>query len=180
MEQTFGNTTSGDCDDMHDLNAPASTSQVWFPCRSGFFPAAGHRYGVFGLNQAGPRDPCTGFPVGGLALLEFNQEIHFPTRFSIAGNHIGGAIFYDGGNVFRDVNHITLAWKSPSVTDINYFSHTVGLGVRYPTPVGPVTLDFAYQLNPAQYQGTTNTTTNVLQLFRLPHFQFSFNIGPVF
>jgi outer membrane protein insertion porin family len=178
VEQTFGNTTPGIATTC-EPNAPAPTSQV-VPLPERFFSGGGTSLRGFGLNQAGPRDPCTGFPVGGLALLEFNQEVHFPTRFSIAGNRIGGAIFYDGGNVFRDVNHITLAWKSPSVTDINYFSHTVGLGIRYPTPVGPVTLDFAYQINPAQYQGTTNTTTNVLQLFRLPHFQFSFNIGPVF
>jgi len=178
VEQTYGNTTSGIATTC-DLNAPESTSEV-VPLPERFFSGGGTSLRGFGLNQAGPRDPCTGFPVGGLAMLEFNQEVHFPTRFSVAGNRIGGSIFYDGGNVFRDVNHITLAWKSPSVTDINYFSHTVGLGIRYPTPVGPVTLDFAYQLNPAQYQGTTNTTTNVLQLFRLPHFQFSFNIGPVF
>jgi outer membrane protein insertion porin family len=178
VEQTYGNTTSGIATTCN-LNAPASTSEV-VPLPERFFSGGGTSLRGFGLNQAGPRDPCTGFPVGGLAMLEFNQEVHFPTKFSVAGNRIGGAIFYDGGNVYRDLNHVTLAWKPPSVTDINYFSHTVGLGVRYPTPVGPVTLDFAYQLNPAQYQGTTNTTTNVLQLFRLPHFQFSFNIGPVF
>jgi len=46
-----------------------------------------------------------------------------------------------------------------------------------------VSLDFGYQVNPARYQATvtdTATMTSVTQIYRLPHFQFSFNIGPVF
>jgi outer membrane protein insertion porin family len=65
------------------------------------------------------------------------------------------------------------------LTDLNYFSNTVGFGLRYPTPIGPVRIDFGYQLNPASYQGE-NTITDVSQVFRLPHFGFFFNIGPVF
>jgi outer membrane protein assembly complex protein YaeT len=176
VQQPYGNTTSGiptTCTTTSD-----TTGEI-IPLPERFFAGGGTSLRGFGLNQAGPRDPCTGFPIGGLALLEFNQELHFPTRFSIAGSRLGGAIFYDGGNVFRDINHITLAWKPPSITDLDYFSHTVGIGLRYPTPVGPVSLDFGYQLNPAQYQAT-NATTNTTDIFRLPHFQFSFNIGPVF
>jgi outer membrane protein insertion porin family len=177
IEQTFGDTTSG-IPTTCSTTASASNEPV-IPLPERFFAGGGTSIRGFGLNQAGPRDPCTGFPIGGLALLAFNQELHFPTRFSVAGSRIGGALFYDGGNVYRDIDHISFAWKSPSVTDLNYFSHTVGLGLRYPTPVGPVSLDFGYQLNPAQYQAT-NATTNLTQVFRLPHFQFSFNIGPVF
>jgi outer membrane protein assembly complex protein YaeT len=176
VEQPYGNTTSGIPTTCTTTAAP--TTEI-IPLPERFFAGGGTSLRGFGLNQAGPRDPCTGFPIGGLAMLELNQELHFPTRFSIAGSRLGGTIFYDGGNVYRDINHITLASKPSSITDINYFSHTVGIGLRYPTPVGPVSLDFGYQLNPAQYQGT-NTTTNVLQTFQLPHFQFSFNIGPVF
>ncbi|HVB55539.1 MAG TPA: BamA/TamA family outer membrane protein, partial [Candidatus Acidoferrales bacterium] len=176
IEQTLGNTAEGIATSCIMGNV---ATQPVIPLPERFFAGGGTSIRGFGLNQAGPRDPCTGFPVGGLALLAFNQELHFPTKISIAGNRLGGSIFYDGGNVYSDINHVTLAWKSRSPTDLNYFSHTVGVGIRYPTPVGPVTLDFGYQLNPAQYQAT-NATTNVTQLFRLPHFQFSFNIGPVF
>ncbi|HWF39591.1 MAG TPA: POTRA domain-containing protein [Candidatus Acidoferrales bacterium] len=178
VEQTYGDTTEG-IPTTCSAAATSNLDQSIVPLPERFFGGGGTSIRGFGLNQAGPRDPCTGFPIGGLALLAFNQELHFPTKFSIAGSRIGGALFYDGGNVYRDINHISLSWKSSSLTDLSYFSHTVGIGLRYPTPVGPVTLDFGYQLNPAQYQAT-NAQTNITQIFRLPHFQFSFNIGPVF
>ena len=33
----------------------------------------------------------------------------------------------------------------------NYFAHSLGLGMRYHTPVGPIRLDFSYNLNPPIY-----------------------------
>jgi outer membrane translocation and assembly module TamA len=104
-------------------------------------------------------------------------------KLPIIGNRLGGTIFYDGGNVYTDINHISLAWKAPSITDLNYFSHTVGFGLRYPTPIGPVRVDFGYQLNPPLYQATVippGGTVGTLQTLRLPHFGFFFNIGPIF
>jgi outer membrane protein insertion porin family len=182
IEEPLGNTIEG-------INAPFNPAQCTsttpapeeeiIPLPERFFAGGGTSLRGFGLNQAGPRDPCTGFPIGGLAVLIFNQELHFPMKLPFVGNRLGGTILYDGGNVFTDVNHITLAWKPPSLSQLNYFSHTVGFGFRYPTPVGPVRIDFGYQLNPAAYQAF-NTTTKQLQVYHLPHFGFSFNIGPVF
>jgi len=152
------------------------------PLPERFFAGGGTSIRGFGLNQAGPRDPVTGFPVGGLALLAFNQELRFPMKLPYVGNRLGGTLFYDAGNVYRDINHISFSWRPPSPSNLDYFSHTVGFGVRYPTPIGPVRVDLGYQLNPARYQGTTNPNSPLQfpQFFRLPHFQFSFNIGPVF
>lgn len=167
---------------------PAGSTEITcetIPLPERFFAGGGASLRGFSLNQAGPRDPVTGFPVGGLAMLTFNQEVRFPMRLPFVGNRLGGTLFYDGGNVYSDVDHITLRWKSPSVTDLNYFSHTVGFGFRYPTPVGPVRIDIGYQINPAQYQGQVTTTANGLQVitpkvFQLPHFGFFFNIGSIF
>ena len=182
FEQPLGSTTEpsssfnpADC--VATAVPPTTFPEIPLPER--FFAGGGTTLRGFGLNQAGPRDPCTGFPIGGLALLVFNQELRFPMRLPFVGNRLGGTLFYDGGNVYTDVNHITLAWKAPSLTELNYFSHTVGFGFRYPTPVGPVRVDFGFQLNPASYQ-VFNTTTSTIQVFQLSHFGFSFNIGPVF
>jgi outer membrane protein insertion porin family len=176
LENPLGNTVEG-TPTVCNPNAPLNPDIVPLPER--FFAGGGQSLRGFSLNQAGPRDPCTGFPIGGLALLVFNQELHFPMRLPFVGNRLGGTIFYDGGNVYRDVGHISLAWKSASTSDLNYFSHTIGFGLRYPTPIGPVRVDIGYQLNPALYQ-VVPTGTTTPEFFRVSHFGFSFNIGPVF
>jgi outer membrane protein insertion porin family len=186
FEQPMGSTVEPD-DPSCTPSATGAIPCNTIPLPERFFAGGGASLRGFSLNQAGPRDPVTGFPVGGLALLTFNQELRFPMRLPFVGNRLGGTVFYDGGNVYSDVNHITLRWKSPNTTDLNYFSNTIGFGVRYPTPVGPVRIDIGYQLNPAQYQtqvtttppgGGTPVTTN--SIFQLPHFGFFFNIGSIF
>jgi outer membrane protein assembly factor BamA len=182
LEEPFGRTIEGGSSEGGSTNCSSTTPPVIeqvIPLPERFFSGGATSLRGFGLNEAGPRDPCTGFPIGGLALLVFNQELRFPMKLPYIGNRLGGTVFYDGGNVYSDVNHITLAWKPSSTTNLNYFSHTVGFGLRYPTPVGPVRVDFGFQINPAQYQATIAPST-VPQLFRLPRFEFSFNIGPVF
>jgi outer membrane protein insertion porin family len=182
VEEPFGRTTEGGTSEGGSTNcsstAPPVAEQV-IPLPERFFAGGATTLRGFGLNEAGPRDPCTGFPIGGLALLVFNQELRFPMKLPFVGSRLGGTVFYDGGNVYSDLSHISLAWKPSSTSNLNYFSHTVGFGLRYPTPVGPVRVDFGYQLNPAQYQATIPPST-VPQFFRLPHFEFSFNIGPIF
>jgi len=158
------------------------TSQIPLPER--FFAGGGTTLRGFALNQAGPRDPVTGFPVGGLAELLFNQELRFPMRLPWVGSNIGGALFYDAGNVFSRLGTVTLRLRPPSPTDLNYFSHTVGFGLRYQTPVGPVRFDIGYQLNPAQFQVPCTTGSpgcvNGHTLARLPALQFFFNFGSIF
>ncbi len=160
------------------------TAEVDIPLPERFFAGGGTSIRGFSLNQAGPRDPVTGFPIGGLALLAFNQELRFPMRLPFVGNRLGGTVFYDAGNVYTDINHISFAWKPPANNNnLPYFSHTIGIGVRYPTPIGPVRVDFGYQLNPPHYAGEDfppPPAPPIPKEFALPHFQFFFNIGPVF
>jgi outer membrane protein insertion porin family len=171
------------------------------PLPERFFAGGGTSLRGFGLNQAGPRDPVTGFPVGGLALLVFNQDLRFPMHLPFIGDRLGGALFYDAGNVFPSVRKISLRTSPPTPTfdpsnpnvcltnctnELRYFSHTVGFEFRYGTPIGPVAIDLGYQLNPAQFlvqSGScppTATAACVTTLTRLPRFQFFVNLGTTF
>jgi outer membrane protein assembly factor BamA len=166
--------------------------QSVIPLPERFFAGGGTTLRGFGLNQAGPRDPVTGFPVGGLGMLIFNQQLQFPMRLPLIGNRASGGFFYDAGNIFSDFSHISLRWAPPPPTlnlaqptacltnctnDLNYFSHTLGFEIRYHTPVGPVSIDLAYQLNPAKFVVPANTGVTIS---RLPAFQFFVNLGSTF
>lgn len=172
------------------------------PLPERFFAGGGTSLRGFGLNQAGPRDPVTGFPIGGQAMLVFNQDLRFPMHLPLIGNRLGGALFYDAGNVFPSIRKITLRTAPPAPTfapsnpnvcltnctnELRYFSHTAGFEFRYGTPIGPVALDLGYQLNPAQFVvqsgGTCPATTTaacLTTLTRLPAFQFFVNLGTTF
>ena len=53
---------------------------------------------------------------------------------------LGVVAFYDGGNVF-----------DPSLSHHSFdlrYTNSVGLGFRYPTPVGPIRVDIGRNLNP--------------------------------
>jgi len=172
------------------------------PLPERFFAGGGTTLRGFGLNQAGPRDPVTGFPIGGQAMLIFNQDLRFPMHLPLIGDRLGGALFYDAGNVFSSFHRITLRTAPPTPTsnpanpnvclinctnELNYFSHTVGFEFRYGTPIGPVAIDLGYQLNPAKFLvqsgGTCPATTTaacLTTLTRLPSFQFFVNLGTTF
>jgi outer membrane protein assembly factor BamA len=169
------------------------------PLPERFFAGGGTSLRGFGLNQAGPRDPVTGFPIGGFAMLVFNQQLQFPMRLPFVGSRMGGALFYDAGNVFSRFRTITLRTAPPKPVfdsaqpglcvancgnELDYFSHTVGFGLRYRTPVGPVSIDFGYQLNPAHFLLPDGTTLPgggaALKTGRLPAFQLFVNLGSTF
>ena len=82
--------------------------------------------------KLGPLDE-EGNPLGGLTLLELSCEWRFPLKSSWEG-----VLFFDTGNVFE--SRYELLWDQ--------LRSTVGAGLRYKTPVGPLRLDVGYQLNP--------------------------------
>ncbi len=180
--------------------SPPGTPEL-IPLPERFFAGGGTSLRGFALNQAGPRDAGTGFPVGGQALLALNQEFRFPMHLPFVGSKLGGAIFYDGGNVYSQLSHVTLRYRPPTpvfdtpnhcefncTNELNYFSHTVGFGVRYATPVGPIRVDLGYQINrplfvipvPSNLPINPNTCPGMCQGTRLPKFQIFFNLGPSF
>jgi outer membrane protein insertion porin family len=190
--------------------APGPVPEI-IPLPDRFFAGGGTSLRGFALNQAGPRDPCTGFPVGGQALLALNQEFRFPMRLPFIGTALGGALFYDGGNVYSRVDHITLRAYSPKpifalqdpsmppsatnptmcvyncTNELNYFAHTVGFGIRYATPVGPIRIDLGYQINRPFFvvpcvpiTSSAPANPQCLKGAQLPRLQIFFNLGSSF
>jgi outer membrane protein assembly factor BamA len=105
----------------------------------------------FPLNGAGPQQEallCTAadepstcttkvtVPAGGRQLFIFNSEARFPIPLK---SGLGGVFFYDGGNVYDAINFSHF---------FSGYSNTVGFGLRYQTPVGPVRIDVGQNLNP--------------------------------
>jgi outer membrane protein insertion porin family len=195
--------------DTISLTFPAPTSTPLpklIPLPERFFAGGGTSLRGFALNQAGPRDADTGFPVGGQALLVFNQEFRFPMRLPFVGTRLGGTLFYDGGNIYSKAGRTSLRWSSPKpifdpasptqclyncTNELNYFSHTVGLGVRYATPVGPIRVDLGYQMNRPFFvipipcpSGSTSATCTAgslgFQGTQLPRLQVFFSLGSSF
>jgi len=132
----------------------------------------------FSINQAGPRDPTTGYPIGGNALFLNSVEL----RFRMAQQGLGLVLFNDTGNVFTTIRRMRLLKFSQTrpLTDedtLDYDSDAVGIGLRYKTPVGPLSFDVGYNLNPPRYNVTTNGVTGVQRLAR---FQFFLSVGQSF
>lgn len=164
------------------------TREVPLPER--FFAGGGNSHRGFGVNQAGPRDPLTGFPIGGNALFINNLELRFPLR----GPNLGGAVFHDLGNVYSTTGNVSFRFNQKDPSDFDYAVQALGFGVRYKTPIGPMRLDLAYSINPPRYFGVSGTTApangcvpgpsgavpSVCKLQQLHHFQFFFSIGQTF
>jgi len=185
------------------LSFPPQTTPVQLiPLPERFFAGGGTSLRGFALNQAGPRD-STGFPVGGQALLALNQEFRFPMRLPYIGTALSGALFYDGGNVYSRLGRITFRSSPPKpifnpanptmcqfncTNELNYFSHTVGIGFRYSTPVGPIRIDLGFPINRPSFvapicpSGNANCLDgqNGFKSTRLPGFQIFFNLGATF
>ena len=75
----------------------------------------------------------SGLPIGGHSFLELSSELR-----TVPFGKLALVAFIDAGNVWTDAWRITLS-------DLRY---DVGPGLRYATPIGPLRVDVAYQLNP--------------------------------
>ena len=197
LENPFGNTV------LVGPAQPVPAGHTLIPLPERLFSGGGNSHRGFGLNQAGPRDPFTGFPLGGSALFLSNLELRFPNvSMPYLHDNVGFTIFHDMGNVFDTPQHMVdslLRWHQShpqlcfqeathTQCNYNYLSHAIGLGVRYQTPIGPLRFDFGYNLNPPSFPAYTNVTTNKITGIttgqfgaqRAGHFNFSFSVGQSF
>ena len=95
IENPFGSTV------VLDPQQATSSGETLIPLPERFFSGGGNSHRGFGLNQAGPRDPFTGYPVGGSAVFLNSLEMRFPNvRMPFLNDNIGFTLFHDMGNVF--------------------------------------------------------------------------------
>ena len=174
----------------------------YVPLPEHFFVGGSNSHRGFAINQAGPRDPDSGYPLGGDALFVNNLELRLPpTPLPFLEDSLSFVIFHDIGNAFGTANEM---WKNllrfnqreqncrnlstlstVPACDFSYMSQAVGTGVRYHTPIGPVRVDFGYNLNPPVFPvkdpcaGLTDCTA-IPHVEEVKHFNFFFSIGQTF
>jgi outer membrane protein insertion porin family len=121
-------------------------------------------------------------PIGGNAEVVLNLEARVPMT-----RNVQVVPFYDGGNVFRSIGDIfhpkPITPTGNFLEDINAqnlrvrWSHTLGLGFRFKTPLGgALAVDYGFLLNPSRFLIPQNPipTTAIFQLHQ-GQFQFRFN-----
>lgn len=160
------------------------------PISERYFAGGANSHRGFPFNQAGPRDPATGFPIGGGSQFLNSVELRFP----LLGVNIGGVLFHDAGNVYSRPGRISLRGSQgvrvvkdgAKEFDFDYMVHAVGFGIRYRTPIGPVRIDLAYSMNPPRFVGFEGTRTQLLngggtfREQRINALQFHFSLGQTF
>ncbi len=174
--------------DIHSFSYPGDPLDA-IPLAERFFGGGGTSMRGVPENQAGPRDPNTGFPIGGTALL-FNQS---ELRFPLFGDNVGGVLFHDLGNIYSSLSAFSLRQKQRGLQDYDYMIHAVGFGIRYRTPVGPLRVDLGYSINPPNFYGFKGTQQDLLNagvnpcapagncaIQNVSHFQYFFSIGQTF
>jgi outer membrane protein assembly complex protein YaeT len=94
-----------------------------------FFAGGGSSVRGFGRRRLGPLSPRND-PIGGKSLIEGSAELRRIQLYK----QLGGVVFIDFGQV-------SLHRFDPPISDIKFAG---GFGVRYPTPIGPLRLDFGF------------------------------------
>ncbi len=147
------------------LAQPYAGSRV--PLSESFFTGGGDSLRGFPLDGAGPQRniyvcssgqsapncPQINVPSGGNELLVINAEPRIPLPIK---KGLSIVPFYDGGNVFPRIGFHDFT---------SLYSNSVGIGLRYATPVGPIRIDVGHNLNPVPGVSSTQYFITVGQAF---------------
>jgi outer membrane protein insertion porin family len=191
-----------------DLNGNARVDDfdLLLPISERFFSGGSTTLRGFGFQEAGPRqvivplgefhdnsgklvgvNPFT-VPIGGNAQVIVNLEARVPVN-----PNVQVVPFYDGGNVFRSISDMLhpkpITPTGNFVEDINaqnlrvHWSHTVGLGFRFKTPLGgALAIDYGFLLNPSEFliPQNLNTPNPTTAIYRLHQGQIQFRFTQTF
>ena len=110
---------------------PADDSPANVPFSKKYFLGGSTSLRGWGRYEVSPVGE-SGIPLGGNSLVAVSEEL----RVALGGN-FGAVFFLDGGDV----------WTDRAAINLHDLRYDIGPGLRYETPVGPIRLDFGYQLN---------------------------------
>lgn len=125
---------------------PAARPIEDLPASERFFAGGDTTIRGFALDTAGVAKTISprGFPRGGNAVLIMNGELRVPVW-----REIGAAFFVDGGNVFERVTDFDFAELRGSL----------GFGVRYRSPIGPIRVDLGFKMDRREFAGVLEPRT---------------------
>jgi outer membrane protein assembly factor BamA len=91
----------------------------------------------------------SGFPKGGQGLIVLNAELRQPVF-----RDLGAVAFLDAGNVFARVRQF----------DVGDIRGSVGVGVRYRSPIGPIRVDLGFKLDPRTFANGERESRTALHI----------------
>ena len=97
----------------------------------------------FDNGKISPIDPKTGNRIGGDKMWYANVEYLFPI---VKEQGVLGVIFYDMGNVY----------DADQVWHFSLYKRSAGAGIRWLSPMGPLRLEWGYNLHPLPDEDTSN------------------------
>jgi outer membrane protein insertion porin family len=137
--------------DGFEREAPADAGDVTepiedLPASERFFAGGDSTIRGYSLDTVGTPGTVglNGYPTGGNAVLLLNGELRFPVW-----REVGAVVFVDGGNVFRRVTEF----------DIGELRGSVGFGLRYRSPVGPIRVDIGFKMDRRETRGQLEPRT---------------------
>ena len=162
MTKSFVGYGVGDIDFTNEPVIGGQAEQVLkddMPLFDRYFPGGLYSIRGFGERSLGPREPVTVLvndddapnrvradtfhrPIGGSQQLILNNELMFPI---VKPLNLKGAVFSDIGNAFT-------AEQGMDLGDLRY---SVGAGIRWKSPFGPIRIDLAKALNAKNNERTS-------------------------
>jgi len=134
------------------------------PAFERFFMGGANSLRGFNIRDVGPLN-VLGEPIGGTQSLLFNIELQYP--FSKA---FRGFVFYDRGNVFGDGTGADISSTAETINLVD-MRHSVGAGLRFLSPFGPVGLRLWRKTRPEKRRGINGISFHGRQFFLVTMFR---------